>query len=321
MFRQRLTSGLGDQMFQYAAGYSLARRTGTRVRFHDPRPSLRELAYRFGLPVTPPPAHQLHSGLIDKYFGKGPGLLNGFRARAKASAFAKKYPSVFEPNLRDLGDGLMVEECDPRFFALENHHTLTGHYQSSFYFKDYDPEIRVLFHLLPDALSRTEKIANSWSQPANKRCAVYLDRTDDTSVHEGILAKLGAPLPDSFYQDAIRSLPEDTLFVVLPDDLDKAKKLFADVPHVFFASGEKPSVALGLMAECKTNIISLSSLAWWGAYLNPRKSKQIIAPRYHLGWKIRQWLPHGCEEPGWDYRDVCNVRESETQPPPSLDSQ
>jgi hypothetical protein len=39
-------------------------------------------------------------------------------------------------------------------------------------------------------------------------------------------------------------------------------------------------------------IISNSSFAWWGTYLN-KKNAEVFAPRYWLGFKIRKEYPVG----------------------------
>ena len=59
-----------------------------------------------------------------------------------------------------------------------------------------------------------------------------------------------------------------------------------------------------LISRCRWNIIANSSLSWWAAWLNEQPDKIVIAPQYHLGWRVGCWAPGGIDVPGWHYLNV-----------------
>jgi hypothetical protein len=61
-----------------------------------------------------------------------------------------------------------------------------------------------------------------------------------------------------------------------------------------------------LLTLCRYNVIANSSFSWWGAWCNQTPGKEVIAPRYHLGWAKRIWHPGGMEDapPEWRSIDV-----------------
>jgi hypothetical protein len=79
---------------------------------------------------------------------------------------------------------------------------------------------------------------------------------------------------------------KDLHFFVFSDDLDWTRRhLVIDHPHTLVDANdaEHPQEDLRLMSRCRHHIIANSSLSWWGAWLNPRADKIVIAPRRWFG--------------------------------------
>ena len=52
----------------------------------------------------------------------------------------------------------------------------------------------------------------------------------------------------------------------------------ADTVYVDWNTGEDSWQDMMLMSRCRHHIISNSTFSWWGAWLNPRADKLVVAP-------------------------------------------
>jgi hypothetical protein len=73
----------------------------------------------------------------------------------------------------------------------------------------------------------------------------------------------------------------DQIFI-FSDDIEWCRSIFGnEVNYV----QDTPGVQLFLMSKMKHLILSNSTFAWWGAYLNGNKEKKVIAPKKWFGEK------------------------------------
>lgn len=104
-----------------------------------------------------------------------------------------------------------------------------------------------------------------------------------TSVHvrRGDYVKLNqyhTVLPMDYYNECMKRLDNNTeLFLIFSDDIDWCKENFK-YPKCTFIENEKDYIEMYLMSYCQNNIISNSSFAWWGAWLNEEKERKVLAP-------------------------------------------
>lgn len=87
----------------------------------------------------------------------------------------------------------------------------------------------------------------------------------------------------AYYRTALNRVPRRKHVIVFSDDIPAARKLLGDLgPSVIFIEGNAAHEDLYLQTLCHDFICSPSTFSWWGAWLNPRADKTIVAPREGL---------------------------------------
>lgn len=128
----------------------------------------------------------------------------------------------------------------------------------------------------------------------------WLHKENYTSIHvrRGDYVKLSmyhSVLSTQYYDRAIKLTKSQThKFIVFSDDIDWCKSYFIGDEFIF-VENEKDYVEIYMMAACKNNVISNSSFAWWGAWLNLNPEKLVIAP-------AEKWFG-----PGLQYHDTSDI--------------
>lgn len=155
---------------------------------------------------------------------------------------------------------------------------LQGYFQSARYFDKYREDILYLFTLAEDLGGAKMKEINSVG--VHVRRGDYLKKQDCHPV-----------LPMSYYMEAMELFKGST-FVIFSDDDDWCRKQDWGGHEVYFSTSYKDVQALRNMSICRHNIIANSSFSWWGAYLNQREGRMVVAPKQWFGPK----LPHDTKD-------------------------
>ena len=260
----RLHGGLGNQMFQYAAGRALALRTGKDLAL-DLRYFDAEVPFGFGL---------VH-------------FAASFRA-----ATAKELPPPRSSN--PLGYAIwrglrlaprLVREKGLGFNAgvplLRQPVYLHGYWQSQKYFVDCADRIRADFTITtPPTANNAALLDRIRATPAislHVRRGDYASNPAITRVH-------GLCSPD-YYARAVdhvaASMTQAPVIFVFSDDPDWAEANLAFGFETVIVRGNTAQTShedLRLMSACRHHIIANSSFSWWGAWLNPSVDKIVVAP-------------------------------------------
>jgi hypothetical protein len=175
---------------------------------------------------------------------------------------------------------------------------IDGYWQSEDYFIDVADTIRDDFNLaysvnLPNFLSTID--AQIPLVSLHVRRGDYVHNSAANSVH-GVLGL-------DYYYQAIDHLADcigqNFHILVFSDDIKWAQEnlQFTQSCSFMIGSATEPHNDLYMMKSCDHHIIANSSFSWWGAWLNPSKSKIVIAPKR---WFISPQFEH-CDicPPSW----------------------
>ena len=178
-----------------------------------------------------------------------------------------------------------------------------GFYQCHKYFAKYEKEVRNEFRFKPKFIQKFEKNFGDLYRE-NEIIAVHVRRGDYLDVNLPELGSKGAQLPFSYYEKYLNEILDESKKVVfLSDDIEAVKNHFGESDQFIFSGSDYITDFIALM-KADELIISNSSFSWWAAYLNTKEGKKVIAPKYHLGFKVKKEIPHGIMFEGFDWVDV-----------------
>jgi hypothetical protein len=285
MIISHVIGGLGNQMFQYATGRSLAMKLDTELR----------------LDISDFVDYDLHQGFElcrifnmdvvvamddDKY------ELLGWQVSAKIRKILTKI------KLSDfLGKKAWVKE--PHFnywFGIEQvneNSYLEGYWQSEKYFLEFQEQIRKDFTFSIPLMEKNVQVANQIDQVTavslHIRRGDYVNNPKTTATH-GVCSL-------EYYQKAIQYIVDrvdSPCFFIFSDDIKWAKEnlnLTFPCQYIDHNQGGESYNDMRLMSLCQHHIIANSSFSWWGAWLNSNSDKVVVAPK--------QWFAN----------DVMNVKD------------
>lgn len=274
----RLMGGLGNQLFQYAAGRALANRLNARLVL-DCTPMRRETVRRFALE-----RYAIDAEVVWNAARKIPRWklrLPGHTGRRVADAIQSKFPLQTRINGRRVK--VLLERghnYDPRFETLTGSVCLSGNWQSYRYFEDTAESIRAEIRLSSEPVG-ANRIWLDRIRQANSVC-LHVRRGDylmpDRSGYSG-----SRVCPISYYFRAVQFVRErlgnPQLFVFSDDWLWCREHLAIEGAVLVDANGPEAVVdELRLMTACRHQIIANSSLSWWAAWLANHPEQVVIAP-------------------------------------------
>jgi len=257
----KLTGGLGNQMFQFATSYCVAKKNNVDLFLDLSWFNRRTNHFSFEL------------NKVFNIFSKVSFLNNDFSFKKfKFKEFLNKidmsYYTFNEPHFN----------YTPEINKLPNHCFLKGYWQSETYFKEYENEIKKIFtfdKIVDDKnLKMIDQISNNNSVSIHIRRGDFLLKKNQN--HQTDLT--------NYYSKAIREISKNNYnlkFFLFTDDPKWVSENF-DIKDektlVNINYGKNSFIDMHLMSLCKINIIANSSFSWWGAWLN-NDNKNVFAPK------------------------------------------
>ena len=152
--------------------------------------------------------------------------------------------------------------------------TLIGYFQSHLYFDEYYNEIKEL--LSPDE--------NSIKLIQNKYKHLFDDNNLNISLHFRMNWAKNITYNFNFYYEAIEYIinhvnsSKNIIINIFADDIDLVKQNFSSKYNIVYFENNEDYIDLWSMSLCHHNILSHSTLCWWGAYLNSHSEKIVVYP-------------------------------------------
>lgn len=285
----RLLGGLGNQLFQYAAGRALAEASDRRLVFDHAllmKDSLRSPALgRWGVEtIAGEPTFAAQMAL------RMPGiwrLLRGTGGRLRIGDTLLLFdtmrgePIVDDPSARDV--------------------VLTGYWQRRACFAPIEPALRRTLALVeaPGLVQRTADLALD-----ERTIAVHVRRGDYTTA---AIAAMTPPLPPTYHVAAVEALRRRRAFdraVVFTDDIAWTEaNLRLEIPwRIGSATTQSADADLWLMSRAGGIAIANSSFSWWAAWLAEGHGGIVVAPQRWFGPRGDGYVhpaPDSWERVGW----------------------
>jgi hypothetical protein len=262
----KLMGGLGNQLFQYAMGRSLATEWDTQL----------VLDVSFLLDRTP------RQNFVFRNFDLDLFELHPY------SLFDDHIQSRFHQNSLFKKSSLVIKEegyaYSPYTYGVKKRDVyLEGYWQSYKYFTNISECLRTEFQFIQPLnqkqLELSEKIKGTTSVCVNFR------RTDFVTIPSAVHTH-GVPSL-SYYYEAIARLKqmvgEKIELFVFSDDIEWCQSHFKQDEAIHFVThdefkGDRFSSYLQLMTHCKHFIIPNSTFGWWAAWLSDYSKKIVITP-------------------------------------------
>ena len=261
MIRIILQGGLGNQMFEYATAYAIARCANQPLvldtSFFDIYAG-REWCRPYELSIfalheqsTFIGGHELEVKVLPKL---------AYRCRKHNVGYCGKY--VFLPT-----------------HLKRKNQVLFGYFANYHYFESYRNELLQAFVFRSQPNTANQLYINDIS--LIESVSVHIRRGDYlNNTNAGIFWH-----PDvEWYRKAMSEMEkhvQQPTYYFFSDDIAWAREQFADVKNAVFVDinhGADAYNDMRLMSRCKHNIIANSTFSWWGAWLNANPDKIVIAP-------------------------------------------
>lgn len=266
----KISDGLGNQMFQYAAGYNLAKKLNTDLRLDIT--SISNIGHEVFMLGNFNISAKVNNNPLLRYLN--------YVERIFRTKLGIDFPVVgFIYRIGGI-QLLKIESAfvyDERYSSFHGNIFLTGYFQNISYFENAMMELRNEFCIKSEIL--TEDSQNLLEEINANKNAVSIHVRRGDYAHHGF-----EMLSVDYYEQAIKLINEkieNPQYYLFGDGQKwfmenvEMKHPVRQVTHTNVLISYEDII---LMSATQNNIISNSTFSWWGAFLN-KNNPFVIAPR------------------------------------------
>ena len=270
----KILGQLGNHMFQYAFIYAVSKKLNTSffIKYGSGKQQIPRLPEYFYLK---------NDSFFKNYF------------------FSKLFSVKNKINLNS------HSQPENELIKLEDNTIYEGFAQSEKYFSFIDLNVHEIFRIKNKYIRRFNQKYQSLFQN-NKILVVHIRRGDYENSGANFLGGLDIRLPLDYYHHALNQIKDinDYKIIFISNEIDYCRKHFNHYKNCLFESNPE-IIDLQLIINADAAVISNSTFAWWGAYLNKKKHKLIYSPNYWLGFRVKNEFPVGITSiKGWTWLEV-----------------
>ncbi len=259
----QLDGRLGNQMFQYAFAIATAEKLGVpfeMLQGHQYKDEVREF---FELPAFPP-------GISFK--------------RLRRKWFYMKILKERIPVITENQNELLV--------ALPDNALYNGFFQNDYYFSQYRQKIVPFFKIKEQ--HRRAFLEESKNIDFERNIVVHMRLKDYLTWGSEEVGGPDVSLPPGYYQNAFKALglTKNDNIILVSDDYELARQRLSFLENTIQDFGSSPAIGFQALQSARRLVISNSTFAWWGAWLNTN-NPSVYAPQNWLGFKKNIEFPSG----------------------------
>ena len=278
----RISNGLGNQLFQYAAAYALAKKLKRKLLIDD------ESAYfkkKDSLRKYELHNFNLSSQIIDEKYKFNNYVLDAKRKFLKKIDFllTKKNFIIESKDQNKKTSFYNIKVCDPNDILF-----IEGYFESSRYFEETKLDIQNEF------LFKSEEIysSNKYLELINNNNVVAItirqNRYSELKKKPNDILE-GKIKSDNFMQNTINYIDRAVNFfdkkinnpkyVIWSNDFFNLRQHFNENKFYFVLNEKNKTLNdFYLLTKCKYFIVGPTSFGWWGAWLSKYNNKIILRP-------------------------------------------
>jgi Glycosyl transferase family 11 len=175
----------------------------------------------------------------------------------------------------------------PEALSIGDRTEIKGFFQSEKYYSDKQL-VRDWYRFNNQIVTEIEKLYGDILQSDCVSFSLRLDKDYGTTREYFPL------YPFSYYRKSLSAINPQRFILVFSDRPDLAREFLNPIKgyELIFVDNLNPPQQLYLMTRCRANVITNSTFAWWGAWLNNHPQKMVVAP---TAW-CRAGVPNPVED-------------------------